>query len=51
MTLWRRSSRSGSAGNCVELRRDLTAIRDSKHPQTELPIPTPALRALLTHLR
>ncbi|GGS38396.1 DUF397 domain-containing protein [Actinokineospora fastidiosa] len=46
---WRKSSRSGSASDCVELRRDMTAIRDSKHPQTELP--TPALRALLTHLR
>ncbi|UVS80943.1 hypothetical protein Actkin_04695 [Actinokineospora sp. UTMC 2448] len=48
---WRKSSRSGSEGDCVELRQDLTALRDSKHPQTELPVPIEALRALLTHLR
>ncbi|MBB5800399.1 hypothetical protein F4560_000167 [Saccharothrix ecbatanensis] len=27
---WRRSSRSNTATNCVELRNDLAAIRDSK---------------------
>lgn len=29
---WRKSSYSGSGGNCVQVRQDLAAIRDSKHP-------------------
>lgn len=29
---WRKSSFSGSGGNCVEVRQDLAAIRDSKSP-------------------
>jgi hypothetical protein len=29
---WRKSSFSGSGGNCVEIRQDLTALRDSKNP-------------------
>lgn len=29
---WRKSSHSGSDSNCVELRGDLRAIRDSKNP-------------------
>jgi uncharacterized protein DUF397 len=29
---WRKSSFSGSGGNCVEVRQDLAAIRDSKDP-------------------
>lgn len=29
---WRKSSFSGSGGNCVEVRRDLAALRDSKNP-------------------
>ena len=29
---WRKSSFSGSGGNCVEVRQDLAAIRDSKNP-------------------
>lgn len=41
---WRKSSFSGSAGDCVEVRRDLTAVRDSKNPDG------PALAANLTHL-
>jgi len=27
---WRKSSFSGSGGNCVEVRQDLAAVRDSK---------------------
>ncbi|WP_433274244.1 DUF397 domain-containing protein [Actinosynnema sp. CS-041913] len=35
---WRKSSRSGAATNCVEVRADLGAIRDSKQPDgPELP--------------
>jgi Domain of unknown function (DUF397) len=29
---WRKSSFSGSGGDCVEIRQDLSAIRDSKNP-------------------
>ncbi|MGB3440423.1 MAG: DUF397 domain-containing protein [Actinophytocola sp.] len=32
MITWRKSSKSESAGQCVEVRSDLTALRDSKHP-------------------
>lgn len=29
---WRKSSFSGSGGDCVQVRQDLAAIRDSKNP-------------------
>jgi Domain of unknown function (DUF397) len=29
---WRKSSFSGDGGNCVQVRRDLAAVRDSKNP-------------------
>lgn len=29
---WRKSSFSGNSGNCVQIRQDLLAIRDSKNP-------------------
>jgi hypothetical protein len=29
---WRKSSFSGDGGNCVQVRQDLAAIRDSKYP-------------------
>lgn len=29
---WRKSSRSNSGSNCVELREDQLAVRDSKNP-------------------
>lgn len=48
---WRKSSRSAVQSNCVEVRQDLSAVRDSKSPAAELPIPHSALRALLAHLR
>ena len=28
---WRKSSFSGDGGNCVEVRQDLAAVRDSKN--------------------
>ena len=28
---WRKSSFSGDGGNCVEIRQDLAALRDSKN--------------------
>jgi hypothetical protein len=32
MTKWRKSSKSDTGASCVEVRNDLAAIRDSKHP-------------------
>lgn len=29
---WRKSTRSQNASDCVEVRRDLDALRDSKNP-------------------
>ena len=29
---WRKSSYSGTQGQCVEVRNDLSAVRDSKNP-------------------
>jgi hypothetical protein len=29
---WRKSTFSGDSGNCVQVRQDLAAIRDSKNP-------------------
>ena len=40
---WRGSSFSGSGGNCVQVRQDLTAIRDSKNPAAVVPVDLPAL--------
>ncbi|PWW65654.1 DUF397 domain-containing protein [Actinokineospora spheciospongiae] len=47
---WRKSSRSGNAGNCVELRQDLSAVRDSKRPGVSLPVSRDAVRELITKL-
>lgn len=45
MTVWRKSSRSSSDGNCVEIARpseSITAVRDSKNPTAPtLTFPTP----------
>jgi Domain of unknown function (DUF397) len=41
---WRKSSRSGSTGNCVEVAANLpgvVAVRDSKHPDEAKLIFTP----------
>ena len=48
---WRKSRRSGTDGNCVEVRGDLQALRDSKSPNAVLPVSRGALRGLLTHVR
>ncbi|WP_424183384.1 DUF397 domain-containing protein [Actinokineospora sp. G85] len=47
---WRKSSRSGNAGNCVELRQDLSAVRDSKHPAAPLPLPRSAVQQLIARV-
>lgn len=41
---WRKASFSGTGGNCVEVRQDLAAVRDSKNPTG------PALAADLSRL-
>jgi len=46
---WRKSSRSQDT-NCVELRQDLTAVRDSKRPGVTLPVTRTAVRELITKL-
>ncbi|WP_424183383.1 DUF397 domain-containing protein [Actinokineospora sp. G85] len=47
---WRKSSRSGNASDCVELRQDLAAVRDSKHPAVPLPLPRSAVQQLITRV-
>jgi hypothetical protein len=49
--MWRKSSRSGDTGNCVELRGDLAAIRDSKSPGYLISVPATATRDLLALCR
>lgn len=49
---WRKSSFSGGeGGQCVEVRQDLGAVRDTKNRDSELPIPRAAMEALLRSLR
>jgi hypothetical protein len=42
--MWRKSSKSNTGANCVEVRHDLAAVRDSKNPDG------PALTVDLTRL-
>lgn len=49
--MWRRSSRSGNAGNCVEVRSDLAGLRDSKRPEVALPVPQQTFAKLITFVR
>ena len=48
---WRKSSRSAADGNCVEVRGDLQALRDSKSPAAVLSVSRGAVRSLVTHVR
>ena len=48
-TAWRKSSRSGSQSNCVELVGTLDAVRDSKNPDG--PVLRVELGALLTAIK
>ncbi|RKT56574.1 DUF397 domain-containing protein [Saccharothrix australiensis] len=53
-TRWRKSSRSGTASNCVELARtaQAAAIRDSKNPTgPTLTLTTKALTSFLATLK
>jgi hypothetical protein len=49
MTVWRKSSYSGSSGDCVEIGRGV-GIRDSKAPTTHLPVSAAAWSAFLKDL-
>jgi len=49
--MWRKSSRSGPNGNCVEIRNDLAAVRDSKHLGSALPLDRAALGRLVDFAR
>lgn len=49
--MWRKSSRSGETGNCVELRNDLTQLRDSKRPDVTLPAAPVATAKLVAFVR
>jgi hypothetical protein len=47
---WRKSSYSGQAGNCVQIRSDLAAVRDSKN-ETGSALAVPTLHALLQQVK
>nr|WP_084467887.1 DUF397 domain-containing protein [Actinokineospora inagensis] len=49
MVTWRKSTRSSNGTDCVEVRNDLSAIRDSKNPAGRSIAVD--LRALSRHLR
>jgi len=49
--MWRKSSRSAESGNCVEVRNDLTRLRDSKRPAVDLPANPVALARLVEFVR
>lgn len=49
MTVWRKSSYSGSSADCVEIGQGV-GIRDSKAPATHLPVSADAWRAFLTEV-
>jgi hypothetical protein len=46
---WRKSSFSGNSGECVQVRQDLAAVRDSKNPAG--PTLTADLSRLLTTVK
>jgi hypothetical protein len=47
--MWRKSSKSDTGAQCVEVRNDLAAVRDSKNPDG--PTLTVDLTRLLTTVR
>jgi len=53
MTLWRKSSRSASSANCVEVAHhaDRVAARDSKNPQPVISLPTDSWERFLRQHR
>jgi hypothetical protein len=47
---WRKATRSGSGNACVEIRNDLSAIRDSKNPEGPV-LPVRELRSLIATVK
>jgi hypothetical protein len=47
---WRASSFSGQGGSCVEVRNDLSALRDSKDPNGPM-LHAPGLRGLVKRMK
>ncbi|MGW6936236.1 DUF397 domain-containing protein [Lentzea sp. NPDC054927] len=50
MTVWRKSSYSGSSADCVEIGRGV-GIRDSKAPTTHLPVSSDAWSTFLNNVK
>lgn len=48
---WRKSSHSAADGNCVEVRGDLQALRDSKSPSALLSVTRAAMVRLVTQAK
>lgn len=46
-TRWRKSTRSGQEGSCVEVGGDLHQLRDSKNPEVVLTVDARSLVALV----
>lgn len=49
--MWRKSSKSNTGSQCVEVRNDLSALRDSKCPAVIMPVSRQALARLTTFAR
>jgi hypothetical protein len=48
---WRKSSASANGGDCVEVRNDLGAVRDTKNPDKVMALPRQAVAALVRSVR
>lgn len=48
---WRKSSHSAADGNCVEIRADLQAVRDSKSPKAIMPVTRAAMARLVNQAK
>jgi hypothetical protein len=46
--MWRKSSKSDTGAQCVEVRNDLAAVRDSKNPEVAMLVSRAALTRLAT---
>lgn len=48
---WRKSSYSGQDGDCIEVRYDLSALRDSKNPDDGSTLNTTAVRHMVLFVK